>query len=46
LDAEFLDFVDRMEQVLDAILDRFETSYFEVFDRLVVAPVSSSGVMA
>lgn len=34
LDDEFLDFVDRVEQVLDAVLERFETNYVEVFERL------------
>jgi hypothetical protein len=31
---EFLDFVDKVEQVLDAVLERFETNYFEIFERL------------
>jgi hypothetical protein len=34
IDDEFLDFVDRVEQVLDAVLERFETNYFEVVERL------------
>src|SRR6266545_425796 len=33
-DHEFLDFVDKVEQVLDAVLERFETNYFEIFERL------------
>lgn len=31
---EFRDFVDKVEQVLDAVLERFETNYFQVFERL------------
>ncbi|MFI5591190.1 hypothetical protein ACIA5G_39490 [Amycolatopsis sp. NPDC051758] len=33
-DNEFLDFVDRFEQVLDAVMDRFEARYLQVFERL------------
>jgi hypothetical protein len=31
---EFVSYVDRVEQVLDAILERFEVNYFELFGRL------------
>jgi hypothetical protein len=31
---EFLDYVDKVEQVLDAVLERFESNYFEIFERL------------
>jgi hypothetical protein len=34
LTSEFLEFADRVEQVLDAVLEQFEVSYFEVFERL------------
>ena len=34
LTPEFLDFTDRLEQVLDAVLEQFEVGYFEVFERL------------
>jgi hypothetical protein len=34
LTPEFLDFTDRVEQVLDAVLEQFEVGYFEVFERL------------
>lgn len=36
VDDEFLEFVDRFEQVLDAILERFESRYIQVFERLDV----------
>lgn len=36
VDDEFEEFVDRFEQVLDAILERFESRYIEVFERLDV----------
>jgi hypothetical protein len=35
-DQAFLDLVGRVELVLDAVLERFETRYFEVFERLDV----------
>ena len=31
---EFVSYVDKVEQVLDAILERFEINYFEIFERL------------
>jgi hypothetical protein len=34
LTPEFLDFTDRVEQVLDTVLEQFEVGYFEVFERL------------
>jgi hypothetical protein len=35
-DAQFFDLVARVELVLDAVLERFETAYFEVYERLDV----------
>jgi len=32
--GEFVGYVDKVEQVLDVVLERFETNYFEVFGRL------------
>jgi hypothetical protein len=31
---EFLEFTDRVEQVLDEVLEQFEVSYYEIFERL------------
>ena len=33
-DEEFTTYVDKVEQVLDVVLERFEISYFEIFERL------------
>ena len=34
VNEEFLDFVDKMEQVLDVVLEQFETNYLEIFEKL------------
>jgi len=34
LTPEFLEFADRVEQVLDEALEQFEVSYYEIFERL------------
>jgi hypothetical protein len=33
-DANFADFLDSVEVVLDTVLERFETRYYQVFHRL------------
>src|SRR6266568_7628629 len=39
---EFAVYFDRFEQVLDAVLERFETNYFEIFGRLEELLATSS----
>ncbi|TKK85599.1 hypothetical protein FDA94_24715 [Herbidospora galbida] len=34
VDEDFLGLIDRFEQVLDAIMEQFESRYFQVFERL------------